>query len=102
MSIVTQRVPVVHACPWNRANPAPIGVPGTAFGLMTRAGVVCLLLLAGCQSNTQTETAVSLEQPKVSTGIIVEPNDATKLGELAAAVDAIELSTPREIGRAHV
>lgn len=96
MSIVTQRVPVVHACPWNRANPALIGVPGTAFGLMTRAGVVCLLLLAGCQSNTQTETAVSLEQPKVSTGIIVEPNDATKLGELAAAVDAIELSTPRE------
>ncbi len=76
--------------PWNRGSFLLGGLRGIALYLW--AGLV---LLTGCTSQTESESAVVLEQPKVSQGVIVEPNDVARMKELAAAVDALELpATP--------
>ena len=95
MSTATQRAPLARVCPWNRANPISIRAMESAFGPIAGAGVLCLLLLAGCASHTHTESAVVLEQPRVKNGVIVEPNDSAKLEEFAAAMDALDLPTPQ-------
>ena len=95
MSVATQRASAARVRVWHRTNSIASRRPAHAFGVRTGAGVVCLLLLIGCSSHSRTETAVVLEEPRVKNGVIVEPNDPAKLDGLAAAVDAIDLATPR-------
>lgn len=85
MLTTTEKASVRHACPWNRANPVLTCVP------MAGASVLCLLLLAGCTSQVKTEKAVTLEQPRVKNGVLIEEDDPVRLEELAAALDALDL-----------
>jgi general secretion pathway protein D len=55
-----------------------------------------LLVLAGCQSQRDTKKTVTLEEPRVENGVIVEADEPVDLEKLAEAVDAIELSTSNE------
>jgi len=80
---------VTSVCPWNRGESVRDGFKAIALGLLA-----CLFLLAGCTSHTEGDTAVLLEEPKVSRGIIVEPNNASKMLDLVAAVDALDLPVP--------
>lgn len=92
MSIDARNTVVTCVCPWNRGNPIPFGFREISLPLL--AG---LFLLAGCTSHTERESEVVFEQPKVSRGVIVEPNDAPRMQELAAAVDALDLPAPSQM-----
>ena len=59
--------------------------------------VLSLLLWAGCASQVETETAVVMEDPRVSSGVVVDANDSAALEQLAEAVDALEMPAPEEI-----
>ena len=78
-------------CPWNRGSSVPDGFRRIGPHLLA-----ALFLLTGCTSHTERDSTVVLEQPKVSRGVIFEPNDAPKMQELAAAVDALDLPVPPE------
>lgn len=93
MSIATQRASAARAYAWHRANPAASPAGRTVFLAVAGAAVACLFPLIGCRSQSRTETAVTLEQPRVMNGVIVEPNDPAKLDGLAEAIDAIDLPT---------
>lgn len=92
MSIDARNTAVTCVCPWNRGSPIPFGFREISLPLL--AG---LFLLAGCTSHTERESEVVFEQPKVSAGVIVEPNDAPRMQELAAAVDALDLPAPSQM-----
>jgi len=86
---------------WRRtwkSHPAPLASWGHAAPTApaTALLVLCLLLLAGCRSQVKSEKTVTLEEPCVENGVIVDANDPAQLEKLAEAVDAIELSTPAE------
>ncbi len=61
---------------------------------MVVAGLVCLSLLAGCASHVETDRTVSLEEPRVENGVIVDANDPAQLEEFAKALEAADLPTP--------
>ncbi len=98
MSTVTQRASVMRAVAWNPTNLIPIGGRGIRFAPIIEAGVLCLLFLAGCSSQVRTESTVTLEEPRVQNGVVVEAEgqERPNLEALGAALDAIELSTPEK------
>jgi general secretion pathway protein D len=61
---------------------------------MAVVGLVCLLLLAGCASHVETDRTVSLEEPRVENGVIVDANDPAQLEEFVKALEAADLPTP--------
>ncbi|MBN2132265.1 MAG: type II secretion system protein GspD [Sedimentisphaerales bacterium] len=62
------------------------------------AGILalCLMLLAGCASKTKSEKTVTLEEPQVANGEIIDDDDPLKLKEFSDAVDAMDLQTPSD------
>jgi len=60
------------------------------------AGIValCLMFLVGCASETKSEKIVTLDQPRVANGEIVEDDDPLQLAEFSEALDAMDLDTP--------
>ena len=56
--------------------------------------VLSLLLLAGCSSSEKTDKVVTIEEPRSSTGVVVEEKNLELLEKLAKAIDALELDRP--------
>ncbi|MBM4028952.1 MAG: hypothetical protein FJ280_26680, partial [Planctomycetes bacterium] len=94
MLLAAERISHTHVrrgCP---VHPVPSRVRKAPFSLRAGVGLWCLLLLAGCTSQVKTEKSVTLEKPQVKNGVILEEDDPAKLQELAAALEALDLTVP--------
>ena len=69
---------------------------GVSPPLLVGILALCLMLLVGCASKTKSEKTVTLEEPQVVNGEIVDDDDPLKLKEFSDAVDAIELESPQD------
>lgn len=73
---------------------------GTVCGFFRALSLLCLVLLIGCASEMETEKTVTLEEPRVTNGVIVDANDPGKLKEFAKALETADLPTPDEAAAA--
>jgi len=78
----------------NSAYSRSIVAGRVVFGAAAGLSMLCLSLFLGCAPHTRSEESISLEQPQVSNGVIVEEDDPAKLQEFAEALEARDLPTP--------
>ena len=70
-----------------------------AFSILSQCSIVTVfalfvLLLAGCAPEMDNEKSVTLEEPKVSNGLLIEEDDPNQLRKIVEALDAMDLSAP--------
>jgi ABC-type multidrug transport system fused ATPase/permease subunit/Flp pilus assembly secretin CpaC len=87
------------ASPARATDDAP--PPPTAPAASSRPpgpGLACLLvlvlLMVGCLRSEQSTRDISMDQPRISSGVVIDEDDPTRLNEIADALDALTLDPP--------
>jgi general secretion pathway protein D len=87
----------------NPVIPVAIGARALGFGYTVRWAILvpllCLWSLAGCTSQVESQRTVTLEEPRVANGVIVDANDPAQLEEFEKALAAADLPTPPTAAR---
>ena len=96
LSRQTKRTLSTRMSRWNRVRSWLRRRIGTAPDLILAAAFLSLLLFAGCASQMETEKAVTLEEPHVSNGVILEEDDPVEMEKMVEALDALDLPEPGE------
>ncbi|NLH42119.1 MAG: hypothetical protein GX448_09785 [Planctomycetes bacterium] len=89
--MATQTASAARVCAQRRVHSVTTRKPTIALAAIASSGIVLAVLLAGCRSQSRTESAVAMEEPRVANGVIVDANDPAKM---AAAIDAMNLASP--------
>ncbi len=77
-----------------KQNPARAVVGRFAFGSIAGLSLLGLFSVIGCAPTVETDKTITMEQPRVANGVMVEDDDPTQLEQMAAALEAADLPTP--------